>query len=34
VSTIEKIPLRPLERPKYVKDGYDWEEGLLEEENE
>jgi hypothetical protein len=34
VSTIKKIPLKPLERPKYVDDGYDWEEGLLNDEEE
>jgi hypothetical protein len=34
VSTILKNPLRPSERSKYVKDGYDWEEGLLKEEEE
>ncbi len=34
VSTIKKIPLKPLEKPKYVNDGYDWEEGLLNEKEE
>ncbi len=33
MSIIEKIPLKPSKRPKYV-DGYDWEEGLLNEEKE
>jgi hypothetical protein len=34
MSTIKKIPLKPSKRPKYVDDGYDWEEGLLNEEEE
>jgi hypothetical protein len=33
-STIKKIPLKPLERPKYVDDGYDWEDGLSNEKEE
>jgi hypothetical protein len=32
VSIIKKIALKPLERQKYVDDGYDWEEGLSNEE--
>jgi hypothetical protein len=32
VSTIKNIPLKPSKRPKYVDDGYDWEEGLSREE--
>jgi hypothetical protein len=32
MSIILKIALKSLERPKYVDDGYDWEEGLLDEE--
>jgi hypothetical protein len=32
MSTIKKIPLKPSKRPKYVDDGYDWEEGLSNEE--
>ncbi len=31
VSTIMKITLKPSERPKYVDDGYDWEEGKSNE---
>ncbi len=34
MSTIKKIPLRLLERLKYVDDGYDWEERLSEKEEE
>ncbi len=34
MSIIFEIPLKPLERPKYVNDGYDWEEGLSYEEEE
>jgi len=32
MSTIKKILLKPSKRPKYVDDGYDWEEGLSNEE--
>jgi hypothetical protein len=32
LSTILKIALKPIERPKYVDDGYDREEGLSDEE--
>ncbi len=34
MSIIKKIPLKLLKRPKYVNDGYDWEEGLSNEEEE
>ncbi len=34
MSTILKSPLKPLEKPKYVDDGYNWEEGLSNEEEE
>jgi hypothetical protein len=34
MSVIKKIPLKPSKRPKYVNDGYDWEEGLSNEEEE
>jgi hypothetical protein len=34
MNIIEKIPLKPSKRPKYVDDGYDWEEGLSNEEKE
>jgi hypothetical protein len=34
MSTIKKIPLKPSKRLKYVDDGYDWEEGLSNEEEE
>ncbi len=34
VSTSKKIVLNPSERPKYVDDGYDWEKGLSNEEEE
>ncbi len=32
VNMIKKIVLKPSEKPKYVNDGYDWEEGLQYEE--
>jgi hypothetical protein len=34
MNTIKKFALKPLEIPKYVDDGYDWEEGLSDEEEE
>ncbi len=34
MSTIKKFFLKPLERPKYVDNGYDWEEGLSDEEEQ
>jgi hypothetical protein len=34
MSTIKKIVLKPSKRPKYVDDGYDWEEGLSDEEKD
>jgi hypothetical protein len=32
MSIIKKFALKPLERPKYVNDSYDWQEGLSDEE--
>jgi hypothetical protein len=34
MCTIKKIVWKPSKRPKYLDDGYDCEEGLLDEEKE